>query len=510
MTMPPEIIWALVIGAALIVTAAAINRFTPTTRPRLRIIAILFVTYVAALVAYYILDRCNEPTWARRVLITTQVLRVLAVVSLAGTVVFRLALRGIGFSVPTIISDILVGVGYIVATVSILSDNGLDPVGAVATGAALSAILAFSLQSTLGNIIGGVALQLDGSIHEGDWIQLENGRQGRIRAIRWRHTLIETRDWSTIVVPNSSLLQTNFTILGYRDGAAAPQRMWVYFNVDFRYAPNHVIDVVTAGLLGSAIENVAADPKPNVVCMDFSRDGKESMAYYAVRYWLIDLATDDPTNSRVRARIFTALKRANIPLAVPALANLVQINDRDREHTHAQKDHTMRLAALKTIHLFQCLTEDEMSVLADGVSTVLYAKGETITRQGAVAHFLYVLAKGSVEVRVRKLDQPSLEPRVMASLEAPEVFGEMGLMTGVLRGADVVATSDCECYRVDKATFERILLARPEAAKELASKLATRRASNDQQTKMNDAERKRHHENEAARILGGIKEFFGL
>src|SRR5664279_2689156 len=134
MTMPPEIVWAVAIGVALIATAAAINRFTPTTRPRLRIIAILFVTYVVALVAYYTLDRCNEPTWARRVLIATQVLRVLAVVSLAGTIVFRLALRGIGFSVPTIISDILVGVGYIVATVSILSDNGLDPVGAVATG----------------------------------------------------------------------------------------------------------------------------------------------------------------------------------------------------------------------------------------------------------------------------------------------------------------------------------------------------------------------------------------
>src|SRR5450432_2735752 len=268
---PPELIWAFALGVSLVLTAAAINRFTPTTRPRLRIIAILFVLYLVALAAYHILRRADELDWARRLLIATQVLRVLAVVSLAGTIVFRLFMRGIGISVPTIVSDLLVGVGYIVATVSIFSQNGLDPVGAVATGAAVSAILAFSLQSTLGNILGGVALQLDGSIHEGDWIQLESGKQGRIRAIRWRHTLIETRDWSTIVVPNSSLLQTNFTILGYRDGAAAPQRMWVYFNVDFRYAPNHVIDVVTAGLLGSAIENVAADPKPNVVCMDFSR-----------------------------------------------------------------------------------------------------------------------------------------------------------------------------------------------------------------------------------------------
>jgi small-conductance mechanosensitive channel/CRP-like cAMP-binding protein len=508
--LPPEIIWAFALLVAIILTAAAINKFAPTTRSRLRIITIIFAMYVMALIAYYILEQVGERDWAKKILIATQILRVLAVVSLSATIVFRLFMRAIGLTVPTIASDLLVGIVYIVATLSILTQNGLDPVSAVTTGAAASAILAFSLQSTLGNILGGVALQLDGSIHEGDWIQLENGRQGRIRAIRWRHTLIETRDWSTIVVPNASLLATNFTILGYRDGAAAPQRMWVYFNVDFRYPPNHVIDVVTAGLLGSPIENVAEDPKPNVVCMDFSRDGKESMGYYAVRYWLIDLATDDPTNSRVRGRIFTALRRANIPLGVPAVVNLVQVNDREREKSHREREHDVRLDALKNVHLFKTFTDDELRMLAEGVSTVLYTKGETITRQGAVAHYLYVLAKGSVEIRVRKLDQPGLEPRVMASLEAPEVFGEMGLMTGVLRGADVVATTDVECYRVDKPLFEHILLARPDAAIELAHKLASRRASNDKLEQMNPDERKRHHENEAARILGGIKQFFGL
>ena len=237
MTLPPEIVWAIALGVALVLTAAAINRFTPTTRPRLRIIAILFVLYLVALVAYsrpQITGRAGPGRAA--LLIATQVLRVLAVVSLAGTIVFRLFLRGIGISRA---DDRAATCSSASATSSRPSASsrrhGLDPVGAVATGAAVSAILAFSLQSTLGNILGGVALQLDGSIHEGDWIQLENGKQGRIRAIRWRHTLIETRDWSTIVVPNSSLLQTNFTILGYRDGAAAPQRMWVYFNVDFRY-----------------------------------------------------------------------------------------------------------------------------------------------------------------------------------------------------------------------------------------------------------------------------------
>jgi small-conductance mechanosensitive channel/CRP-like cAMP-binding protein len=508
--MTPEILWAGGLAIAIIITAALINRFTPQVRSRLRAIAILYVCYLVALGASRVLAGVGEVDWARRTLIATEILRVFLVVSLSATLVFRLLLRGLGLRVPTIASDLLVGVGYIATAVGVFSQHGLDPVGALATGAAVSAILAFSLQSTLGNIIGGVALQLDGSIHEGDWIQLENGKQGRIRAIRWRHTLIETRDWSTIVVPNASLLANNITILGYREGLPAPQRMWVYFNVDFRFAPNHVIQVVTDGLLGSSIENVAADPKPNVVCMDFSRDGKDSVALYAARYWLIDLAADDPTNSRVRSRIFTALKRANIPLAVPAVTNLVQVNDRERERSHLDREQDGRLKALHVVHMFRGLTEDELQVLAEGVTTVIYTKGETITRQGATAHYLYVLTKGSVEVKVRKLEAPGLEARVMATLEAPEIFGEMGLMMGTPRGADVVAITEVECLRLDKPTFERVLNARPEAAKELAEKLALRRANNTRPDEMNEAELAQHHKNEAARILGGIKQFFGL
>src|SRR5262249_27508278 len=162
---------------------------------------------------------------------------------------------------------------------------------------------------TLGNILGGVALQLDGSIHEGDWIQLENGRQGRVRAVRWRHTVLETRDWSTIIVPNAQLLANNITILGKRDDRHVPQRTRVWFNVDFRFSPTKVIQVVTEALVGANIQGVATDPPPNVLCMDFTKERRESFATYAVRYWLTDLAADDPTSSRVRARIYTALRR---------------------------------------------------------------------------------------------------------------------------------------------------------------------------------------------------------
>src|SRR5690606_6362038 len=117
-------------------------------------------------------------------------------------------------------------------------------------------------------ILGGVALQLDGSIHEGDWIQFDNGRQGKVRAIRWRHTIVETRDWQTIVVPNAQLLANNIMILGQRSGDKAPQRCWAYFHVDYRFTPLRVVKAVDDGLRGSPIDNVAENPKPTCLCLD--------------------------------------------------------------------------------------------------------------------------------------------------------------------------------------------------------------------------------------------------
>ncbi len=162
---------------------------------------------------------------------------------------------------------------------------GFSASSVITTSAVVSGVLALGMQATLGNIVGGVALQLDGSVHLGDWIKLPDGTQGRVTAIRWRHTAVETGNWDTVIVPNASLLAQNIVILGKRAGKPVQHRMWVYFNVDYRHAPTEVIDVVRDALCAAPIEGVAAEPKPSVLCYDFAKDGRDSFAYYAVRYF---------------------------------------------------------------------------------------------------------------------------------------------------------------------------------------------------------------------------------
>lgn len=513
--MNEAIAWTVGLLVGAVVTAAAVHALAPEQRLRVRRIVILFLLYASALAIHFGLLASGSEHRAGYFLVAAQLLQAFTLINIVTTLGFGVLLPRIRLTLPLIATDLLVGLGYIITTLGVLAGHGIEPSSLVAGGAVASAVLAISLQSTLGNILGGVALQVDGSINEGDWIQLENGKQGRVKQVRWRHTVVETRDWSTIIVPNTVLLGSNITILGKRDGRAVPQRMWVWFNVDFRYSPSRVIDVVLEGINAAPIENVAPDPRPSVVCMDFTMAGRESFATYAVRYWILDLATDDPTNSRVRARIHSALARAQIPLAVPAHTAFVEMRNQEREEQHQARDVAAHLRALETVSLFQHLKPEELRTLAAGMKPVIYTAGEIVTRQDAIAHWLYVLTSGRVEVRMSvDPDGPGALPKqtkTVATINAPGFFGEMGLMTGQPRTADVVAMTDIECYRLGKETFQEVLLARPEIMGEISEKMAARRvellATRDG---LDQSARISMHPSERDKILSGMKEFFGL
>src|ERR1043165_2196240 len=223
-----ELLWVLGLFVAVVVVAAMVNRFRPMLRPRLRRLVTVFALLTAATGLGVGFRVAGLASWGNGCLVAAEILQAFTLISLSAALVIGLALPVVGVELPMIASDLLVGLGYLVVALVVLARHGVDPTGALVSGAGVSAVLAISLQSTLGNVVGGVALQLDGSVREGDWIQLENGKQGRVRSVRWRHTVIETRDWSTIIVPNAQLLGNNITILGKR---RRPQRAAAHVGV---------------------------------------------------------------------------------------------------------------------------------------------------------------------------------------------------------------------------------------------------------------------------------------
>jgi CRP-like cAMP-binding protein len=130
-----------------------------------------------------------------------------------------------------------------------------------------------------------------------------------------------------------------------------------------------------------------------------------------------------------------------------------------------------------------------------------------MTRQGTEGHWLYMIIEGEVSVRIAK---DGIE-REVARLRAGNFFGEMSLLTGAPRSATVVALTDVECYRLDKAAFEDILRARPEIAEGVAAILAKRRTGLIAvQDDLDATSRERRIVEERVDILHKIRDFFGI
>ena len=502
--------WLVFAGFALaVVVVAGLLRLVPRApRRRLRRSVILLGFYASVLVLGAALSWTSVPGLVAGLRVAASVLQLLLVINLLAIALFDLLLRGLRVDYPDILHDVMVGAAYVVALGVLMHRAGVNLTSIVATSAVVTAVVGLSLQATLGNVVGGISLQLDDSINEGDWIELDNKTQGQVKKIRWRHTVIETRDWDTLIIPNGQLMTQSIRVLGKRSGEPVQRRMWVYFNVDFRYPPAEVIRVVEQALQGAPLEGVAREPKPHCLCHDMARENGDSVCYYAARYWLTNFSSNDSTNSLVRQRIYAALKRAHIPLAIPAKTIFVSQDDsehRDRKRVRQLESHK---AALAAIDLFANLSEDEQRTLAASAQLAPFSAHEVITRQGAKAHWLYVLLKGSAAVRV---SAPGGDDRQVAVLEAPNFFGEMALMTGQPREATVIAQGEVECLRVDRKDLEGIIQQRPEIASEISGVLATRRVELAAAREGLDSVAKSQRlSSERSRILHAIRDFFAL
>lgn len=492
--------------ASVLVMATVVLRAHPEGRRILFNTLLLFALSLFGLLVSGLFNAAGHESIARTLRGVAVLVEGMAVIRLGGLLIFRWLLPMLRLAPPRILEDMAVIAAYAVWGLIRLRYAGLDLSGIIATSAVITAVIAFSMQDTLGNILGGIALQLDESLKVGDWIKVDDV-SGRVVDIRWRSTSVETRNWETVVIPNSQLMKGKFLVLGRRQGQPEQWRRWVWFNVPYAVPPARVIEVVEKALRIADIPRMAKEPQPNCVMMDFS----DSAARYAVRYWLTDFAADDPTDSAVRVHVFAALARAGIAPAVPEQYLRIEKESEKLEALRRGRELQRRVDFLRRIDLFRVLTEEELRQIAEALIYAPFANGDVITRQGAIAHWLYILTQGRVEVM---LTAPDGSQSHLAHIDADDevgFFGEMGLMTGEPRSATVIARSDVVCYRLDKVAFESVVQARPAIAEEISQVMANRKYRLDSlRQELDEHARTAHVTRQQSEMLGKIRRFFRL
>jgi small-conductance mechanosensitive channel/CRP-like cAMP-binding protein len=418
----------------------------------------------------------------------------LLLIRICGVTAFQTLLPLLRLNPPAILKDILLVLGYFAWGLIRLRTAGVDLTGLVTTSAVITGVIAFSMQETLGNILGGLALQLDNSVRIGDWIALDKTR-GQVMEVHWRHTDVLTVDGHLIVIPNGILMKSKVDVYSRKDNRQF--RRWVKFWVSDAIAPQDVIQTVEKAMREAKINHVSNHPPPDCLILDY----REGRIECAVRYWLTEPSLDEPTDSVVRVHLFSALKRQNYSLAHPVMNVSLSKDVGKRNSDELEQEMARRRNALSRVALFAILSAEEITHVAESLRNTPFVVNDVMTKQGSVAHWLYLLVEGEADVWVESNGHPNL----VATLKEGDVFGEMGLLTGAPRTATVTAKTNAMCYRLDKDLFGKILHDRPALANEFAEILLAR-SKRLEALKIGLAPQQAEH----ATYLANIRRFFRL
>jgi len=125
-----------------------------------------------------------------------------------------------------------------------------------------------------------------------------------------------------------------------------------------------------------------------------------------------------------------------------------------------------KLALLSDVPLFRNFSKKELMAVARAADEVDYEAGEILARQSTRGDEAFVVVSGSVAVR--------RNGRKVATLGAGDVAGEMALIDGEERSADLIAVEASHVLVIPRRQFGGLLDGNPYLSQKLLKVLAGR------------------------------------
>lgn len=149
-----------------------------------------------------------------------------------------------------------------------------------------------------------------------------------------------------------------------------------------------------------------------------------------------------------------------------------------------------KIELLQSVPLFGDLSELSLTKIADQMILRSYSKGQMILMEESSGETFFVLGKGAVKVTRMSDDGREV---ILAMLGEGDFFGEMSLLDGEGRSANIVAIEDTEALTIKRSEFLSILENYPKIAINLLEELTQRLRRSDQQIEslsLSDAEQR--------------------
>ena len=149
-----------------------------------------------------------------------------------------------------------------------------------------------------------------------------------------------------------------------------------------------------------------------------------------------------------------------------------------------------KIDLLQSVSLFFDLSEKELGYIEEKMVTRRYENGNYIFLEDSEGEQCFFVAKGSV--KVTRLSKDGREV-ILTMLNAGDFFGEMSLLDGESRSANVIALEETEVLTLNREDFLVVLHDYPTIAIQLVKEMAGRLRKSDRQIaslSLSDAEKR--------------------
>jgi small-conductance mechanosensitive channel len=192
----------------------------------------------------------------------------------------------------------------------VVNTAGIPTSGLVVVFSALSLGIGLGLQPIAANFVSGLIILLDRSVKVGDFVMIEGGIFGRIKAINMRSTTVATADGKDIIVPNSDFTENSYENWTHDSPL---QR----YEVDFGVSYDTDLDALVPLIRDAVLAHPDVLGEPDLPSVEFRAFGDSSIDM-CVEFWCEGV--DDGPNkfcSDIGFIIWRTLKANNIEIPFP-------------------------------------------------------------------------------------------------------------------------------------------------------------------------------------------------
>ena len=195
----------------------------------------------------------------------------------------------------------------VIAILATLQYVGINLTVLLGGAAALLVGIGLGLQQTFNDLICGIILLFERTVELGDIVDM-NGLVGTVKKIGIRTSLVETRDFVSVIVPNSKLVADNVINWSHFDSKARFKvSVGVAYGSDTALVKEILLEVANAH------PNIVRRPQPLVRFVNFG----DSSLDFEILFWSRNLIAIEDVKSDLRFEIDRRFREEKISIPFP-------------------------------------------------------------------------------------------------------------------------------------------------------------------------------------------------